>query len=79
MTIIDAVTGELCMWTIYDSPSDAPGKFVARLFVMDRPMQAALVCDTLDEVRELLARLYPDLVCLPRSPNDEPHIVECWL
>lgn len=79
MTMIDVVTGELCMWTIFDNPLDAPGWFVARMFVGERPTHTALTFSTLEEAREMLLRLYPDLVCIERSPNDEPQIVETWL
>lgn len=82
MTIYDAVSGKLCMWTIYDHPTDYPDQCIARQFIIDRqplPTPRALFADTLDELREILAFLYPGLTCFPRSPNDEPQIVETWL
>lgn len=79
MTMIDAATGELCMWVVFDKPGDFPDKFVARLFVLDKPSEALLIADTLGELRGLLTRLYPDLTVLPRNPYDDPPIVEVWL
>ena len=82
MTIIDAVTGNLCMWTVYDHPRDYPDFFVARAFIIAREpiaLPRAFFAETLDELRMILNRVYPDLICFPRSPDDEPHIVESWL
>lgn len=71
----------LAIWTIYDSPSDMPGKFVARKFLIEggpEPTRTAsvIIGDTADEVRGALPC---GLTCLPRDPQDEPHIVESWL
>lgn len=79
MTIIDVVTGKLCVWTIFNKPLDYPNHVVARMFVMDKPTNTMLLCDSVDEAREILHRLYSDLYCLPRSQGDEPAIVETWL
>jgi hypothetical protein len=79
MTMIDAVTGELCIWVVYDSPSDYPGQFVARMFVLDKPTQTVLTEPTLGDLRALLLMLYPDLYCIPRQADDEPQIIEVWL
>lgn len=79
MTIIDAVTDELCMWTIFHNTREAPGKYVARLFVGERATPTAFFCDTLNETRAILTRLYPDLICFQRSQCDAPQIVETWL
>lgn len=75
----NAVTGELCTWTIFDSPDDAPGWFVLRMFRGETPATPALQFKTLEEAREILLRLYPNMVCLPRSPNDHPSVIETWL
>jgi len=70
------VTTGLSLWTVYDSPSDYPGRFVARRFELNRPTRLVLVASSLEGVRRLLP---PGLYCLPRLPGDEPHIVEVWL
>jgi hypothetical protein len=69
------------MWTIYRRPVDLPQyAFVARMHVVDdagtRATSAVLVADQLDSLRaEFSGR---GLVCLTRSPGDEPHIIETW-
>ena len=72
----------LSMWTVYNSPSDYPGKFVARRFDVDasgpKPSMSIIIMDDLDKLREMLA-FEMHLVCLTRSPEDDPKIVETWL
>jgi hypothetical protein len=83
MAIIDVATGNLCMWTIFEHPLDAPYAFVARQFIAREgeaiATDRALFGETLDEVRALLTRLYPHLICFARNDSDEPQIVETWL
>jgi hypothetical protein len=83
MTIIDAATGNLCSWTIYERPLGAPNLYVARQFIIARglpiPTNHVLFGDTLDEIRWLLNRMYPGLVCFARNEGDSPSIVETWL
>jgi len=67
----------LGIWTVYARPRDYPAQFVARLFYLDQPSDQVLLADTLAEIREQLAAW--GLMCLPRQPGDEPHIVEVWL
>lgn len=71
----------LCIWTIYDSPLDAPGQFVMRRFeVIDggyRPTTEAHVSSNIRELRLLMQRR--GLYRIPRQVEDEPHIVESWL
>jgi len=75
-------TGDnLPMITIYNSPSDYVGKYVARIFIVERgarlnSLSFALVADSLEQIR---AELPEGLHCTPSSPEDEPHIVETWL
>lgn len=77
--IEDALSGQLCLWTIYEKPSDYPDLFVARMFVGDKPTALVLLGKTLDEVREALSRAHPGMCCMPRDPRDDPKIVETWL
>lgn len=66
---------------IYHNPSDYPGKFVARrqwagagtVTVDPEPL---IVGDSLTEVRAIVPA---SMTRIPRDPNDEPQIVECWL
>ena len=64
------------LWTIYDSPIDLPGSFVARKWVLDKPTSELLQDKTLEGLR---AKLPYGLHCMPRSPGDEPQIVETWI
>lgn len=75
----DAITGELCMWTIFAHPLDYPLGYVARMFFGERPTATAIYGLTLDEVRGVLSRLYPGLYCMPRFAQDHPSVVETWL
>lgn len=73
--------GDLPMWTVYENPSDYPGKFVVRQFairggvalVASRP---TVVCETLEEAR---GHVPPGKCMIPRSVGDDPVIVEVWL
>lgn len=69
----------LAIWTIYQSPADHPGEFVARKWlVKTEPVPTAEVVKaaTLEEVR---AQLPPHLFRMDRDPSDDPAIVETWL
>ena len=73
----------LQIWTIYDRPSDHPSNFVARLSLVGgktgvpEVTEHLLVSTDLDALRHHLMAL--GLTCIPRYPEDEPHIVEVWL
>ena len=64
------------LWTVYDSPIDLPGRFVARKWMLDRPTDELLQDKTLDGLRQKLPQ---GLVRLERSPQDDPKIVETWV
>lgn len=71
----------LSIWTVYASPRDYPGYYVARRSeVGDGPglkmTSDMFVADTLAELRALLP---PGLHRIGRSPEDDPIIVEIWL
>ena len=71
----------MVMWTVYENPSDYPGKFVARKFVIGRgtfepSLNDVHVADTLEAVRGMIP---VGLVCTRRQPDDDPCIVEVWL
>lgn len=72
----------LAMWTVYDSPTDYPGKVVARRFDVDasgpKPSASIIIMDDLDKLREMLA-FELNLTCLTRNEGDDPKIVETWL
>ncbi|PWC64010.1 hypothetical protein TSH7_10050 [Azospirillum sp. TSH7] len=71
--------GDLLIWTIYDNPSDAPGRFVLRPFSSrnGQPDTWACTSKTAEALRELMQRL--GLTCMPRQNGDDPVILESWL
>lgn len=61
---------------IYSSPTDYPGKYVARLWDMMRPTNLVTVSDSLEGIRQTI----PDgMMLCPRYPNDDNCIVETWI
>jgi hypothetical protein len=70
----------LPMWTVYESPADRPGLFVARMWLIGPLAMLAtdkvVVGDTLAEVR---SKLPPMLARVPRSDGDDACIVETWI
>lgn len=71
----------LGMCTVYFNPSDYPGKFVVRFWVVtaagvEKSAEPMAVVDTLEEARAAIPR---GAVRLDRSEHDEPVIVEVWI
>jgi hypothetical protein len=70
----------LMIWTVYSSPRDFPGKFVARPFLAvkhrSRPLPVHLIADSLKGVRE---KIPVGTVLLARQPSDDAAIVETWV
>jgi hypothetical protein len=71
---------QLDIWTIYDRPRDFPDCFVARCFTIGEGAieraKYVITAPTLEEIREMIPW---GLALLPRSPNDDPNIVESWI
>jgi hypothetical protein len=72
----------LAMWTVYDHPNDYPDRFVARRFEVGTAgivaTESIIAMPDLEELRDVL-EFEMHLTCLPRSPEDNPKIVETWL
>lgn len=71
-------------YTIYRNPRDYPGQYVARRWVVyeDRiePDHEPLeVSPELYVVRQAIFAVTPDVICLRRSPNDDPAVYETWI
>lgn len=64
------------LWTIFDSPQDFPGLFVARRFNYDRPTDEIRLATSLDTIR---AAIPEGLYRLERNPLDDRSIVESWV
>lgn len=71
----------LSIFTVYENPSDYPGKFVVRrwLIVGGRPLadrEPFAVADTLETARSSVP---VGRAMLTRHRDDDPVIVEVWL
>lgn len=77
---MDQSSEEPSIWTVYQSPLDYPGEFVARRWVIGVGVAHATDevrrADTLENLRRILP---PGLYRLPRQRGDEPQIVESWV
>ena len=62
---------------IFESPEDYPGKYVARVFDVDKPTNLAAVADTYEELLEAIPT--GQMLRMERAPNDDPAIVETWV
>lgn len=82
-TIVNEIDLSLCrkvdlpLVTVYYNTSDFPGKYLARLWDMDKPTPYAVVRDTLDLIRLSIPTSF--MSNLGRQPLDDPNIVEVWL
>jgi len=73
-------TQKLTIWTIYYSPSDFPGEWVARMFELDQPTKSILRASGLDDLRELIQKNSAHVRDkIPRFDNDDPYIIESWI
>lgn len=64
------------LYCVYDHPSDYPEKYVVRAWIGGRPTEITYEADTLEELRALKSH---SMVTIPRMPDDDPVIVECWI
>jgi len=70
----------LVMWTIYDSPKDFPGQFVARRFDIFAGNAVATAEVRTAPTIEMLRRDFRKMGLFqqPRHAGDDPVIVEVW-
>ena len=62
--------------TIFNSPTEYPGKYVARVFDVGRPTNLAAVADTYEELQQAIPA---GMVRLERNEKDDPVILETWI
>lgn len=67
------------LWTVYKQPTDYPANFVARKFLNDQPTDEVIIRSNLKDLQQVLINKPKGLMCLQRSPDDDPCIVEVWL
>lgn len=69
----------LDQWIVYERPLDYPRHYVVRRHEIGhgwhRPTGDVLLADSLQNARRLIP---VGLVRIPRSPEDDPTIVETW-
>lgn len=63
------------IYTIYENPSDYPGKFVMRKFIGDKPTNDHIISDTLEQIRKSVPH---GLVRFDRHPADDVTVIETW-
>lgn len=84
----DSKTESPQVWVLFDSPKDMPGYFVLRRFIVTNDLEAlgnpealgspeAFWCRDAEPLRAKMRER--GLTCIPRNPDDEPHIVETWI
>ena len=61
---------------VYKNPADYPGKYVARVWDVDKPTTLVAIADSFEEIR---AAKPPEMVVMQRQPNDDPVIIETWI
>lgn len=73
--------GGLPVWVVYKNPRNCPGKIVVRCQIATErgiaPEARAFVYDKLSAARAPMRRA--GLCQLPRSPGDDPVIIESWI
>lgn len=72
---------ELNIWTIYHNPSDYPGKYVARRFVVIGPTGPFATDDVhvADSLAEIWGMIPLGLFRMEPWQGDDPCIVETWI
>lgn len=72
-------------YTIYDSPSDAPGSYVLRGWTVDETgrtiFDGGIATEHTEHALNVIRRSLIDdgLICSPREPDDDPCIIESWI
>lgn len=73
---------DLVIWTVYWSPKDYPGEYVARAHVVGRHKNGVTATEFIKRgqtLKDIHDQLPLGLICFPRSPDDDPVIVESWM
>ena len=61
---------------VYKNPADYPGKYVARLWDVDKPTTLVVLANSLEQIRAVRP---PEMIIMQRQINDDPVIVETWI
>lgn len=63
--------------TVYNSPADYPGKFVARVFDLNKATKFVFLADSYMELADKMSA--QKLTRMDRNQQDDPAIVEVWI
>ena len=63
--------------TVYNSPADYPGKFVARVFDLDKATKFVFLAGSYVELADKMPA--QQMTRMVRHPSDDPAIVEVWV
>lgn len=67
-------------YVVYARPKDYPNEYVARVLdVAPGTVEPKEICGRAESLEELRKTLPPGLSRIPRSPQDDPEIVETWI
>lgn len=67
---------KLPLITVYNSPQDFPGQYVARLFDLDKATPYHVVASSYDGIKSSIPS---HMHRLERNPSDKAAIVEVWV
>ena len=63
---------------VYENPADFIGRFVTRIFDLNKPTDTIMVKDTWEEIYEDIHK-NTHMVYLVRDPDNPPSLVGVWL
>lgn len=63
---------------VHEDPNDYPGKYVARIFDMDRPTTLVIVKESLAELQRDI-RSNTNMFFFPREDKDVESLVGAWI
>lgn len=60
---------------VFFNPTDYKGKYVARLFDINKPTKYVVIANSLEEIRKIKPQ---NMIIFNRHLKDEPQMVESW-
>ena len=78
ITQVDYTKIEVPMYAVYRNPANYPGKYVARLYDVDKPTNIVIIKDTLEEMQEYFDQK-TSFIYFRRGAGDVPELVGVWV
>ncbi|MDO4275894.1 MAG: hypothetical protein Q4D16_19680 [Eubacteriales bacterium] len=78
ITQVDCTKIEVPMYAVYYNTFDYPGKYVARLYDVDKPTNIVIIKDTIEEMQEYFDQKTP-FIYFRRGAGDVPELVGVWV